>query len=208
MKSSIFYSITFTFFLSASTIFMAYLWLMEYDQANYTRELNTKYTINARANLFFMNGIINEAELNSQTEDFKMQDIDDEELIIEVEATGKILEQLETEIGDTAIYLYKKDHYLKISANDRDIFLKDIEYQSYRYDIIRAIFGLIFFIFLVTYIFIIRKLRPLRKLKTEIDKFAQGKLEEVGKISKGSDEISEVADAFHEAVMQIKTLND
>ncbi|NLC27447.1 MAG: HAMP domain-containing histidine kinase, partial [Campylobacteraceae bacterium] len=62
-------------------------------------------------------------------------------------------------------------------------------------------------ILLVTYIFTIRKLRPLRKLKIEIDKFARGDLNEVNYASSGNDEISEVSTAFYNAVTQIKNLN-
>lgn len=84
--------------------------------------------------------------------------------------------------------------------------LQDNNYQPYRYDIIKVIFGLVFFILLITYIFIIRKIKPLRKLKRQIDKFASGNLN-IKNVSTGNDEISEVADAFYNAVMQIKSLN-
>jgi two-component system OmpR family sensor kinase len=73
--------------------------------------------------------------------------------------------------------------------------------------VIRIIFASVFLILLATYIFTIRKLKPLRKLKQEIDKFARGDLEEVTCNSTGSDEISEVALAFYNAVGQIKALN-
>ena len=51
-------------------------------------------------------------------------------------------------------------------------FLNDKDYQPYRYDIFKAIYGVILVIILLAYIFIIRKIRPLRKLKRQIDKFA------------------------------------
>ena len=51
VRSSIFYTITFIFALAAVGVSLALLWLIGYDQQNYTRELNSKYSIVARANL-------------------------------------------------------------------------------------------------------------------------------------------------------------
>ena len=52
VRSSIFYTITFIFALAAVGVSLALLWLIGYDQQNYTRELNSKYSIVARANLY------------------------------------------------------------------------------------------------------------------------------------------------------------
>ena len=60
---------------------------------------------------------------------------------------------------------------------------------------------------MAAYVFVIRKLKPLRKLKRQIAKFAAGEIDEVQNVSSGNDEISEVAEAFYDAVSQIKNLN-
>jgi two-component system OmpR family sensor kinase len=207
IRSSIFYSITFIFFLSTASIFLAFLWLMEYDKQNYTKELNTKYSIVARATLFHLNNFITNEELEMQVKDYKMTEITENELKQTVIEHAQVIEEIQAKIGNSSILLYDKNHYLKISHNDAILLLKDDDYQHYRYDVIRAIFASVFLILLMTYIFTLRKLKPLRKLKLEIDKFARGDLEEVTCNSSGSDEISQVAEAFHNAVGQIKSLN-
>ena len=84
--------------------------------------------------------------------------------------------------------------------------LYDDKFQAYRYDVITLIFSLVFLVLLAVYVFIIRKLKPLRRLKREIKKFAGGDLE-IDNVATGADEISQVADAFYDAVRQIKLLN-
>jgi len=207
IRSSIFYSITFIFFLATTSVFLAFLWLMEYDKQNYTSELNTKYSIVARATLFHLNNFITNDELEAQVKDYRMTEIADIEEKRRIGANAQVIEEIQAKIGSSSILIYEKNHYLQITHNDTVLLLKDDDYQPYRYDVIRIIFASVFFILLGTYIFTIRKLKPLRKLKQEIDKFARGDLEEVTCNSSGSDEISEVAEAFYNAVGQIKSLN-
>ena len=57
-KSSIFYSITFIFSISIISIFLALLFLLEYDKQQYTDKLNAKYSVIARATLFHLNNFI------------------------------------------------------------------------------------------------------------------------------------------------------
>jgi len=207
IRSSIFYSITFIFFLATVSIFLAFLWLMEYDQQNYTKELNTKYSIVARATLFHLNNFITQDELEAQVKDYKMTEVTEPKERAEILDNAIVIEEIKAKIGASSILQFDKHHYLKITHKDSTLLLKDEEYQPYRYDVIRIIFASVFFILLATYIFTIRKLKPLRKLKIEINKFAKGDLEEVTCNSTGSDEISEVSAAFYNAVTQIKTLN-
>ena len=58
----------------------------------------------------------------------------------------------------------------------------------------------------MAYILTIKKLLPLKKLKIEIDKFAKGDLD-VNVRLENDDEIADVANAFDNAVKQIKRLN-
>ena len=203
-RSSVFYTITFIFALALTSIFLAFLWLMDYDKQNYARELNAKYSTIARNQLFLMSGIINEKEYERQTGDFKMPEITNERQKEEILANATVLEEISADIGSSAIMIYQNHHYLKVQHVDKVLLLKDNDYQPYRYDIIKIIFSLVAIILLAAYVFVIRKLKPLRKLKRQIAKFAAGEIEEV---QNGNDEISEVAEAFYDAVSQIKNLN-
>ncbi|WP_276712144.1 ArsS family sensor histidine kinase [Campylobacter rectus] len=206
-RSSVFYTITFIFVLALTSIFLAFLWLMDYDKQNYARELNAKYSTIARNQLFLMSGIINEKEYERQTGDFKMPEITNERQKEEILANATVLEEISADIGSSAIMIYQNHHYLKVRHVDKILLLKDNDYQPYRYDIIKIIFSLVAIILLAAYVFVIRKLKPLRKLKRQIAKFAAGEIDEVQNVSSGNDEISEVAEAFYDAVCQIKNLN-
>ncbi|EMG31201.1 ArsS family sensor histidine kinase [Campylobacter showae] len=206
-RSSVFYTITFIFALALTSIFLAFLWLMDYDKQNYARELNAKYSTIARNQLFLMSGIINEKEYERQTGDFKMPEITNEQQKEEILANANVLEEISADIGSSAIMIYQNHHYLKVQHVDKVLLLKDNDYQPYRYDIIKIIFLLVAIILLAAYVFVIRKLKPLRKLKRQIAKFAAGEIDEVQNVSSGNDEISEVAEAFYDAVCQIKNLN-
>lgn len=206
-RSSVFYTITFIFALALTSIFLAFLWLMDYDKQNYARELNAKYSTIARNQLFLMSGIINEKEYERQTGDFKMPEITNERQKEEILANATVLEEISADIGSSAIMIYQNHHYLKVQHVDKVLLLKDNDYQPYRYDIIKIIFLLVAIILLAAYVFVIRKLKPLRKLKRQIAKFAAGEIDEVQNVSSGNDEISEVAEAFYDAVCQIKNLN-
>lgn len=204
--SSIFYTITLIFALGIGAIGIAFLWLIEYDKANYTRELNTKYSIVARATLLYINAIITQDEYKEQLSNLYMPPVIDEDKKEKIIKEAATLEEISTELGVSAILFHQKKNYLKITKDDETLLLIDTAYQSYRYIIIQIIFAFVAGIILLTYIFIIRKIMPLGKLKREIDKFAQGDLE-IKNVATGNDEISQVASAFYEAVSQIKNLN-
>ncbi|WP_096017269.1 ArsS family sensor histidine kinase [Campylobacter lanienae] len=204
--SSIFYTITLIFALGIGAIGIAFLWLIEYDKANYARELNTKYSIVARATLLYLNEFINQDEYKEQLSNLYMPPINNERQKEKIIKEAVVLEEIATELGISAILFHQKKNYLKITKDDETLLLIDTAYQSYRYIIIQIIFAFVAGIILLTYIFIIRKIMPLGKLKREIDKFAQGDLE-IKNVATGNDEISQVASAFYDAVSQIKNLN-
>lgn len=207
-RSSIFITITFIFGLALVSIFLAFLWLMGFDKQNYTRELNNKYSNVARTNLLYMGGIINKAQYDRQLSNIDMPEITAKKEKEEILKNAAVLEEISSDLGSSAILLYDKHHYLKIEHLDELKLLMDKEFQPYRYEVIKAVFAVVAVILLAAYIFVIYKIKPLRKLKRQIVKFANGELDGVQNVGNGKDEISEVSEAFYEAVCQIKALND
>ena len=207
-RSSIFITITFIFGLALVSIFLAFLWLMGFDKQNYTRELNNKYSNVARTNLLYMGGIINKAQYDRQLSNIDMPEITAKNEKEEILKNATVLEEISSDLGSSAILLYDKHHYLKIEHLDELKLLMDKEFQPYRYEVIKAVFLVVAVILLAAYIFVIYKIKPLRKLKRQIVKFANGELNGVQNVGNGKDEISEVSEAFYEAVCQIKALND
>lgn len=205
-KSSIFYSITFIFTISIVSIFLALLFLLEYDKQTYTDKLNTKYSIIARATLFHLNNFITNDELKKQVQGYQMREITEKEAQDQIIKNAQIIQKISDRIGTSAILRYDNSHYLHIETKYSSLLLKDEDFQPYRYDLIKTIFGVVFTIIIVAYILTIRKLKPLRKLKRQMDLFAKGDLD-INCKTDGEDEISQVANSFHNAVEQINKLN-
>jgi two-component system OmpR family sensor kinase len=205
-KSSIFYSITFIFSLSIISIFLALLFLLEYDKQTYTEKLNTKYSIIARATLFHLNNFITNEELKKQVQGYQMREITDKEMQNIIIKNAQVIQKISDRIGTSAILRYDNNHYLHIETKYSSLLLKDEDFQPYRYDLIKVIFGIVFAIIIIAYILTIRKLKPLRKLKRQMDRFAKGDLD-INCKTDGEDEISQVANSFHNAVEQINKLN-
>ncbi len=205
--TSVFFTITFFFILSSTSLVLAYLWQTEYDKQKYAKELNLKYSFIANASLYHLDKNTSKEDFIKQIQSYNMDEILNDTKKSYILENAKILQDQKIETGESAILLHKKNHYLKIQYNDKLLLLKDSGYQPYRYDVIKLIFTLIFLVILITYILTIKKLKPLRSLKRQIDKFAKGELENITSKATGSDEISEVSNAFCNAVNQIHKLN-
>ncbi|MDX1808322.1 MAG: ArsS family sensor histidine kinase [Sulfurospirillaceae bacterium] len=205
-RNSIFYSITFIFIISIASIILAFMFLMDYDQQNYTEKLNNKYTIIARATLFHLNNFITEKELEKQVEGYNMKEMNDAKEKNRIIKHALVLQKITNRIGTSSILVYEKQNYLLIEHGSTVLLLKDNDYQPYRYHTIRSIFALILLIIITAYILTIRKIKPLRRLKREMNKFAKGDLQ-ISCATDGEDEISQVANSFQNAVDQINKLN-
>ncbi|TKX32780.1 ArsS family sensor histidine kinase [Campylobacter aviculae] len=207
-RSSIFYTITFIFIFAGVSVILGFLWLIEYDQQNYTRELNTKYSLIANARLLYFAGVISEQEFEEQTKNYnKMEQIIKAKQIRKILFNGDVLARVEVNNGLIEIISYENQVYLNIIYDGKVNLYKDQDYQTYRYFIIKAIAAAFIFILILLYIFIFKKLKPLKALKKQIDKFAQGKISDIEDVSTGVDEISQVSEAFYQAILQIRKLN-
>ena len=98
-KSSIFYSITFIFSISIISIFLALLFLLEYDKQQYTEKLNAKYSIIARATLFHLNNFITNDELKKQVQGYQMREIADTKVREEIVKSAQIIQKITDKIG-------------------------------------------------------------------------------------------------------------
>jgi len=187
------------------SIILAFIFLMDYDKQNYTEKLNNKYTLIAKATLFHLNNFITESQLEKQVKNYNMKEIADKKLRDKIIKKGKILQKIVAKIGTTAILVYQRNNYLLVEHGDTILLMKDMDYQPYRYHTIRGIFAFVLIIIITGYILTIRKIKPLRKLKREMDKFAKGDLN-ISCASDGEDEISQVSNSFQNAVNQIDKL--
>jgi two-component system OmpR family sensor kinase len=207
-KSSIFFSITLIFFIAAIGVGVAYLYMVKYDKQKYTQELNERYSIVSRATLYRLLSQPIDEEFEKELKVYKVKLIKDGSFIRDVLQNSEVLQKISSRIGSSSIYLYEKNNYLLIeSLNKKAILLSDLAFKPYRQQIlyIKLIFGGIIALLLILYLWILRKIRPIKKIKREIDKFAAGNLDIDCKMQT-NDEIAEVGNAFNHAVGEIKKL--
>lgn len=102
-------------------------------------------------------------------------------------------------------YEYKGSKYFYFKDRFQDIIIKDTItiIDTTKYIITLTI--LLNICFITFYIFLIKKLKPLKTLKNNITKFANGDLE-INTLCNGKDEISAVSNEFNNAIEQIRTL--
>lgn len=205
MKSSIFYVITFIFILASSTIGVAFIWLINYDKINYSNELNAKYSYLANLKLQELNNSITKEEFDYKQNQFKLKLISKDKR--EIINDSIILAEDSNNLGASKILTNNGKNYLYIASNDKEFLYEDTNFNSYRYMSIQIILCIVILVLLISYIFVIGKLRPIRRLKRQITKFANNDLDNIENISQGSDEISQVSDAFYQAIKKIKDLN-
>lgn len=205
-KYSIFYSITLIFVLTIVSIILAFLYLIAYDKKNYSEQLNTKYSIYASATLSYINGNIAQEEMQEIVKNYDLDEIEEEPLKSYIIKNADVLDYKKGNFGSSSILLYKNKTYLIVSSKGIVKLFVDDDFQAYRYSIIRIIFGLVLAIVIATYAYTIRKIKPLKLLKKQIDKFAKGNFD-IPKKQTGNDEISEVANAFYDSVNHIKKMN-
>ncbi len=209
-KSSIFVSITVIFLVAALGVFVAYLSMLEYDKQKYSHELNERYSIVSRVSLIkLLNSPVDE-KFENDLKIYKMKVVKNDKKIKDILKHGEVLQSISARIGRSTIIYYKNSNYLLIeSVTKKAVLLFDKGFIPYRNQIwkIRAIFGGIILVLFGAYFWTIRKIKPIKKIKKEIDKFASGDLD-IDLDMKNDDEIAEVAHAFSHAVGEIKKLNN
>ena len=210
-KSSIFFSITLIFGIAILGIVIAYLYMVKYDKQKYSHELNERYSIVSRVSLVKLLDSAVDDKFEKDLKIYKMKVIKDDERIKDILKNGEILQSLAIRIGRSTIIYYNRGNYLLIESaiQKRAVLLYDKGYIPYRNQIwtIRAVFGSLVLLILGVYFWTIKKIKPIKKIKEEIDKFAKGDLD-ISCEMKTDDEIAEVANAFTHAVSEIKKLNN
>jgi two-component system OmpR family sensor kinase len=209
-KSSIFVTITLIFFIAAVGVGVAYLYMLKYDKQKYSQELDQRYLIVSRATLSRLLTHPIDKEFEKELENYKVKLIKNANVLKKVLQEGEILGKISTRIGKSSIYFYEKNNYLLIeSLNKKAIVLADQAYKPYVNQIlyIKLIFSGIILLLFILYLLLIKKIRPIKKIKREIDKFAAGELN-IDCQMNSDDEIAEVGNAFNHAVGEIKKLNN
>ena len=109
--------------------------------------------------------------------------------------------------SDNSWALYEYDGYKYFYRNDvfDNVFIKDTVKTSSKVIYFVLLTILLNITFLLFYLFLIKKLSPLNRLKSSILQFSKGDLN-IDTSSKGKDEISEVSNEFNNAISEIREL--
>ena len=108
---------------------------------------------------------------------------------------------------DWKLYEYEGHNYFYRKNRMETLFIKDNIKVSDKTKYLFSLAFLLNILFVSFYIFLIKKLTPLKKLKTNISKFSKGDLN-IDTSCVGKDEISEVSNEFNNAIKEIRQLTE
>jgi len=203
-RNSIFFKITLFFFLIFIIINSLIYLQFSFDYKNYQALLSEKYisvikTVEKDIRLGLSNKIINEkiSTFNMQLAELSFNDL-----------ISKNPEKIKFDSKEDIINLYKYNNEVFIYFNPKplEILLIDKSFLSknkYFWIIVLLFIDILLVWF---YYFLFKKLKPLIKLKNEINKFSEGSLE-INTTIDGDDEIAQVSNEFNNAIEKIRDLN-
>lgn len=145
--------------------------------------------------------LFNDKEINKQLESYSLklstltsEDLDEKAELLEKDENWKLFE-------------YEGYRYFYIDDKFRKFIIKDTEVSNQNTEMMIYLTILLNVVFISFYIFLIKKLQPLNRLKKDIVKFAKGDLD-IDTSCVGFDEISEVSNEFNNAIIQIQQLTN
>ncbi len=206
-KSSIFSSITFIFIMAAVGVIFTSILFYQYDKEQRERNFLNRYALMSKSIQYQLAFSPDLKDFFKLLKEFHMEPVKDIKRALYLLNNTPIVYQHTSSIGTALILKNRKSAYLYITTNKYSLLLKDKKYSSSRDIIFGSIFISILILIVIAYILTIKKLLPLKKLKIQIEKFAKGDLD-IDVKSDNEDEIADVANAFDNAVKQIKRLNN
>ncbi len=206
-KSSIFSSITFIFIIATIGIIFTFMLFYQYDKEQYMKNFLNRYALMSKSIQYQLVFSPNLKDFFKLLKEYHMEPIKDTNRALKIINTTPIIFQHTSAIGTALILKNSKNAYLYVTTKKYSLLLRDSAYKTNRNLIYGSIFISILILIVIAYIWTIKKLLPLKRLKVEIDKFANGDLDvKVCKLD-NDDEIADVANAFNNAVQQIRRLN-
>lgn len=106
--------------------------------------------------------------------------------------------------GNIEVFVYKDHYYYAYKMHDMYYYRSDEPMTPYKLYILAIFIVLLLFVILL-YRYISGSIEPLQNLHRQIRRFADGE-QEIDTQVEGSDEVAQVANAFHESVQKIEAL--
>lgn len=179
---------------------MSFLFIgsIKYDQLKYEENnaMHERLVSHYLYNYYLIHAKIDEAYLDSQN--FSL--IKDKEKVVQIEHFFKEKNKYEKYAVDT----YKLQRIILINNDRFKLFLQNK--NKPKVPVKRMlVFGIVFLLIILLYLWVIKSLKPLSELKNKIKTFSEGNLD-IDCSSYKKDEIAEVANEFNHAVKMIREL--
>ncbi len=207
-KSSIFLWITIIFLLAFIGIGASYMLSLKYIKANSQNQTQKRFDFISQSLIWQLGTIQNPNSLIKDLQKLDLLPITHPKEIIHIIKHAKIIKRTRYPVGEIIILKYQNSYYIWVQSYGNTLLLQDV---SQNIETLKMLYTTIFIIIvallLLIYILILIKLRPLKKITKEIEKFSQGKLDlDLG--IKGFKEIQEVANALQEAATSLKNIQN
>ncbi|GAA7149265.1 ArsS family sensor histidine kinase [Helicobacter pylori] len=108
-------------------------------------------------------------------------------------------------IGYAEVFKFSDMVFILLKKNEHFVLYKDLHSVSYRNYFLAITVGLLLILFL--FLFVLQSLLPLRELRSQVKRFAQGD-KSVSCKSKQKDEIGDLANEFDNCIQKINAMNE
>ncbi len=167
----------------------------------------TRYKPISDSFLFRENLEMTPYKLKQFYEDYKIEPVDTQKVLKEIEKNGKTIFEGQTIYGLFRVFQTPEHNYIYVQRLGYTQMFVDNQsgYYDRIYTLVLSIGSGMLLFFLLIYIMILRKLYPLKRLHKQIEQFADGNLD-IRIDNQGSDEIGKIAQSFDKAIGHIRQL--
>jgi two-component system OmpR family sensor kinase len=124
----------------------------------------------------------------------------------EIEKIGETIFSGGSSVGQVRVFKIHDAHYIYVQRMEHNLMLKDNRPKNYYFEIAVSLGVFLIGLLLLLYLAVLRKLYPLKKLHTQIQKFAKGDMQT--RITYlYDDEIGKIAKSFDDAIVHINQLS-
>lgn len=193
------------FAVAFALLFATFLLFLQYDKNNFQTQLQNRYQLIANGFLSSMQFMQNQRDFQNLYEHFQVKEVNDWGLQIKILNDSNIVFFKERYDSRIRVFHYNDEYYIYIQKLGHNLMLQDMRAKSYNQFIATALFAILFLVFLMLYIFIRKKILPLKILNEKIQRFGNGETD-VDLIIQGNDEIATISKSFDDAVKNINRL--
>ncbi len=207
-RISIFVWITFIFLLAFIGIGASYMLSLKYLKTNSQVQIIKRYDFISQSLIWQLSNIRTIDELTKNLKKIDMIPITYPKEALQIVQNAEVLRRKIHPLGEVILLKYNGDYYIWVRSLGNALLIKDVSQNAAHYKILyTAIFVVMMTLLFLLYILVIFKLRPLKKITKEIEKFSSGQLD-LDLDIKSSKEINEVACALKDAANSLKAIQN